>query len=328
MAQFDLSLSELQSYQAAVTEPADFADFWATTLAEARSHDLSPTFTPVDTGFVAVETFDVEYSGFGGHRIKAWLHLPAAALRDGRRLPGVVQYQGYGGGRGLAHEDVGWALAGYAHLIMDTRGQGSGWLLGETDDPVGSAPASPGCMTRGISSPETYYYRRVFTDAVRAVETIRAYDAVDGSRVSVTGSSQGGGITLAVSALVDDLTAVMPDVPFLCDFTRATTVFEQDPYAEIVRYLKTRRCDIERVYATLPYFDGVNMARHANAPALFSVGLMDDTCPPSTVFGAHNAYAAEKQIEVYPFNNHEGGQGFHRAKQIRYLRGRVLGGRV
>jgi cephalosporin-C deacetylase len=320
--QFDLSLPELQSYVATVTEPRDFDAFWQSTLREAREHDLAPSFVPVDTGLTTVETFDVEYSGFGGHRIKGWLHLPATALRAGRRLPGVVQYQGYGGGRGLSHENLLWALAGYAHFVMDTRGQGSGWSFGETDDPAGSGPAHSGFMTRGISSPETYFYRRVFTDAVRAVETLRAHEAVNASRIAVTGGSQGGGITLAVAALVPDLVAAMPDVPFLCDFPRATTLIDEDPYGEIARYLKTRRNDVEQAYATLAYFDGVNMARQAKAPALFSVGLMDDTCPPSTVYAAYNAYAADKEIAVYPFNNHEGGQGFHFAKQLRWLQSR------
>jgi cephalosporin-C deacetylase len=50
---------------------------------------------------------------------------------------------------------------------------------------------------------------------------------------------------------------------------------------------------------------------------------MDDTCPPSTVFAAYNAYVAEKEIAVYPFNSHEGGQAFHFAKQLRWLQSRT-----
>ena len=320
MAQFDLSLDRLETYEAAISEPDDFDDFWATTLAETRAHPLDATFTRIDTGFVAVDTYDVEYSGFGGHRIKAWLHLPAAPLRDGRPLPGVVQYQGYGGGRGLAQQNVMWALAGYAHLVMDTRGQGSGGSVGDTADPIGSAPAHPGFMTRGIGDPETYYYRRVFSDAVRAVEVLRGHDAVDENRVAVTGGSQGGGITLAVAALVPDVLAAMPNVPFLCDFRRATTLINADPYGEIARYLKVHRDEVDRVFSTLAYFDGAMMARRASAPSLFSVALMDEICPPSTVYAAYNAYKGPKQIEIYHFNNHEGGDFFQSAAQLRWLR--------
>lgn len=320
MAQFDLSLPELERYDPSIPEPADFDEFWATTLAETRAHPLDAKFTKVETGFVAVETFGVEYSGYGGHRIKAWLHLPARALRRDEPLPGVVQYQGYSGGRGLAHQNVLWALAGYAHLVMDTRGQGSGWSVGHTPDPEGSGPAHAGFMTRGIAAPETYFYRRVFADAVRAVEALRGHEAVDPSRVAVSGSSQGGGITLAVAALQPDVLAAMPDVPFLCDFGRATTLVDTDPYGEIVRYLKAHRDRVEQTFATLAYFDGAVMARRASAASLFSVALMDGTCPPSTVFAAYNSYKGPKTIEVYQFNNHEGGESFQTAVQMRWLR--------
>ncbi|MEO0598601.1 MAG: acetylxylan esterase, partial [Chloroflexota bacterium] len=57
----------------------------------------------------------------------------------------------------------------------------------------------------------------------------------------------------------------------------------------------------------------------ATAPALFSVGLMDDVCPPSTVYGAYNHYQGEKEMRVYEFNNHEGGGSHHILEQIRFL---------
>ena len=85
-------------------------------------------------------------------------------------------------------------------------------------------------MTKGILDPHDYYYRRVYTDAVLAVEMVRRPpDGAMPERVAVTGGSQGGGITLAVSSLVPDLWAVMPDVPFLCDFPRATQIVGKGP---------------------------------------------------------------------------------------------------
>ncbi|BDZ45729.1 hypothetical protein GCM10025866_16380 [Naasia aerilata] len=59
--------------------------------------------------------------------------------------------------------------------------------------------------------------------------------------------------------------------------------------------------------ATLRYFDGVNFARRATAPAQLSAALADVICPPSTVFGAFHEYAGPKSITVWPFNGHEGG---------------------
>jgi cephalosporin-C deacetylase len=174
-------------------------------------------------------------------------------------------------------------------------------------------------MTRGILDRDTYYYRRLFTDAVRAVDAARALPQVDATRVAVTGASQGGGMSLAVAALVPDLVAVMTDVPYLCDIRRASEIGDKDPYGEIVRYLKAHRDHVARVFETLRYFDAAVLATLATAPALFSVALMDEICPPSTVYAAYNAYAGPKEIREYAYNEHEGGGPFHQLAQLSWL---------
>ena len=119
---------------------------------------------------------------------------------------------------------------------------------------------------------------------------VRRHPLVLPDRVAVTGASQGGGITLAVSALVRDLWAVMPDVPFLCDFPRAVEVAETDPYVEVAHFLRVHRDKVGAAFSTLAYFDAAALGRLATAPAMFSVGLKDQICPPSTVYGAYNLY--------------------------------------
>ncbi|MCX7522603.1 acetylxylan esterase [Microbacterium sp. STN6] len=315
----DMPEAELRAYRSSQNDPHDFDTFWADTLAESRAFDTGVTLTPVETGLATIDTFDVTFAGFRGQPVKAWLRVPRGAAGP---LPAVVQFVGYGGGRGHALENLLWASAGFAHLLMDTRGQGSAWGAGgATADPEGSGPHFPGFMTNGIESRETYYYRRVFTDAVRAVDAVRTLDAVDPSRVAVLGGSQGGGITLAVAGLVPDLVAAMPRVPFLCDFPRALVLTDGFPYKEVGSYLRTHRGAISAVHETLSYFDGVNFAKRASAPAWFSTALMDSTCPPSTVFAAYNGYAGEKQMQVWPFNGHEGGEVFDDEASLAVLRG-------
>ncbi len=321
---FDLPLEQLRAYRPPRTEPNDFDAFWADTLAQAQQHPLAARFEPCDVGLSTVESYDVSFAGYGGQSIRGWFQMPAQ--RSGR-LPCVVEYIGYGGGRGSPLDWLVWASAGYAHLVMDTRGQGSVWRPGDTPDLVegGSDPAFPGYMTRGIGDPSTYYYRRVFADAVRAVEAARSHPAVDPARVIVSGASQGGGIAIAVAGLVPDLLASLPDVPFLCHFKRATEITDSSPYSEIVGYLRVHRDKVDRVYDTLRYFDGVNFATRARCHALFSVGLMDLVCPPSTVFAAYNYWPGPKEISIWPHNQHNGGETFQTQEKLRFARGLIAG---
>jgi cephalosporin-C deacetylase len=319
MAQFDLPLAELQQYRSAVVAPADFDGFWSGTLAAARAGAPAPELRRVDGPLRLVEVFDVRFPGWNHEPIAAWLVLPAR--RDGP-LPCVVSFPGYGNGRGLPHQHLLCPAAGFALLAVDARGQGARNDEGVTGD--SETPSGPqylgGFLTRGIADPATYYYRRLITDCVRAVDLAAGQpELIDPARIAVAGGSQGGGLSLAAGALHPAVRAVAAAVPFLCDFPRGITFTDEEPYAEIAKYLASRRNDIDVTLRTLSYIDGVVFAARATAPALFSVGLMDLICPPSTVYAAFNAYAGPKQLTVYPFNGHEGGAAAHDTTVLEFL---------
>jgi cephalosporin-C deacetylase len=321
MALFDLPLEELRTYRPEREEPADFDAFWARTLDEAEALSAEPVFAPYDAALSLFEVFDVTYSGWGGDPVRAWLILPRTGDPE-QPLPCVVHYLGYTRGRGLPHDHLAFAAAGWATLVMDTRGQGAAQTdhIGATPDPHGGDNPAGGFMARGLLDPEQYYYRRVFTDAVRAVQTVAAHPRIDPARIVVQGGSQGGAISTAVAALRPGLLAAMIDVPFLSNFRRAVTLVDSEPYHEIVDFLKIQRGTDEQVFRTLSYFDGMSFAARAGIPALYSVALMDLTCPPSTVFASYNHWAGPKQIEVYPWNDHEGGASEQRYRQLLRLR--------
>ena len=320
MAFYDLSREELQHFIPEIPEPSDFDPFWNETLKETRSYPLNPRFTPADFRLTEIESYDVTFAGFQGQEIKGWFLLPASRKKN---LACIVQYIGYGGGRGFPTDWLGWAAAGYANLVMDTRGQGSKWRRGDTPDPElqGGNPQYPGFMTRGVLSRETYYYRRLISDAVRAIETARSYDGIDNDRIAVTGISQGGGLAIAAAALDGRVAAAMPDVPFLCHFRRAATITDLSPYKEIAEYCHTHRDRENQVFGVLDYFDNLHFAKRAGMPALFSTALMDHICPPSTVFAAYNHWKGKKQISTYTFNGHEGGEGYQFLEQLDFLQG-------
>ncbi|GAA4888656.1 acetylxylan esterase [Streptomonospora salina] len=318
MPRTDLLFDDLPRYSAAATAPADFDDFWAQTLDEAARHDAAAVAVPYPGPLTTLEVFDVSFSGYGGHPVKAWLALPRH--RSGR-LPCVVRYPGYGNGRSSPLDALEYASCGYAQLVMDVRGQGTSEKgTGDTPDPEGSPhPHRPGFMTKGVLDPRHYYYRRVITDAVRAVAAARTLDSVDPDRVAVAGGSQGGGLAVAAGALAPGVAAVVADVPFLSHFRRAAEVAAEGPYLEISEYCRAHRDSTERVFTTLAYADALNFASRATAPAAFSAAGMDPVTPPSTCYAVYNAYAGPKRMRLWEFNGHEGGGVFAVERNLAFL---------
>lgn len=320
MALFDMSLSDLQQFLPERDEREDFDAFWSDTLAE-QDQDLALESVPHSGAGTMIEISDLTYGGFGGHPIKGWHLRPAENFRRGRA---VVQYAGYPSGRGYPHQWLNYAVAGFDVFVMDNRGQGgASEHTGHTPDPYPN-PANevPGFMTRGIEHRDSYYLRRLYVDAVRFIDVVKTImDDAAPSPVIACGS-QGAGIGLAVTGLRDDLELALLDVPSFALIRRHTEISNVGSRSEIARYLAIHREAIDTVFETLSYFDTVNFAARSRAEAAFSVGLMDQICPPSTVFAAYNHYAGTKRMQVWPYNGHEGGGPLQAQQHVAFLLGR------
>src|ERR1019366_6769260 len=100
MPWFDLPLAALREHRAAADEPTGLDAWWAERLGEARAVARPPGVTRYQTdAYGQLHAYDVEFSGARRDRIRGWYLRPAGA--GDARLPVVVEFIGYGGGRGL-----------------------------------------------------------------------------------------------------------------------------------------------------------------------------------------------------------------------------------
>ncbi|MSS44952.1 acetylxylan esterase [Cutibacterium sp. WCA-380-WT-3A] len=309
----DMDIDEARNYRPNVPEPEDFDSFWAETLDEHAGirHDL--TAEPFDNRQALIDTWDLSWTGYQGSRVRGWLHAPAGVKGP---LPLVIEFVGYSGSRGVPIGSA-FAAAGYAHIIVDPRGQGWGHpTLTENCPDSHDGSGAPGFMTHSLSDPHGHYYRRLFVDDFRCLQAAREMELIDPTKIVVLGHSQGGGQAIAVSGLAAmrgiKLAGAFVDAPFLCHIRRSCNIAMEGPYLEVVRYLNAHPSLCAHAFKTLGHFDGLHFARRARTASWFSVGMMDQVVPPSSVWAAYNAWGdgmvADKQIVAYPFAGHAAGE--------------------
>src|SRR5450432_2587087 len=253
MAALDpMDVADMSTYGPQLRAPADLAEYWRGALSAVEATQ-TPQLTRHPSPVTSVDVYDLTFAGYNDQPIRGWVLSPRGV---DRALPCVVEYVGYGGGRGLPHDWLYWSACGFVHVVMDTRGQGSSWRRGDTSDRgAPGSPQVPGFLTAGLPNVDDLYYRRLFVDAVRAVDAARSIPYVDPEAVTVTGVSQGGALALAVAALRHDIFATMPDVPFLCDIRRAARIAPLKPFTELAEWLAVHRAEADDALAALDYVD-------------------------------------------------------------------------
>jgi cephalosporin-C deacetylase len=301
--QFDMPLEELYTYQGTNPRPGNFQEFWDEGLAEMRGLEPKLELVPASFQTSYAECFHLYFSGVGGARVHAKLLHPRGASEPG---PAVLMFHGYSIDSGDWYEKLGYVANGYTVAALDCRGQG-----GLSEDVGGVAGTTlQGHIVRGLDGPpEQMLFRQIFLDAAQLAGIVMDMSQVVESRVGATGSSQGGGLTLACAALEPRVERAAPVFPFLCDYQRVWDLdLDKDAYEELRYYF--RRFDPQHrretaIFEKLGYIDVQHLCSRIQGEVFMGVGLRDEICPPSTQFAAYNKIVAKKSLAIYPDYGHE-----------------------
>ena len=300
---FDMSWNELQTYQGTNPRPANFDEFWNNSLAEMHAVDPQIELVPAQFQHPAAECFHLYFTGVGGARIHAKLLKPKATTAP---TPAVLMFHGYSMNAGEWLDKVSYAAAGFTVAALDCRGQG-----GLSEDMGGTTGWTlNGHFVRGLAdAPEKMTMRQIFLDTAQLASIVMAMPDVDETRVGAMGGSQGGGLTLACTALEPRIKRAAPTFPFLSDYQRVWEMdLDKGAYDEMQTYFRRfdpRHDREEEIFTKLGYVDVQHLCPRIQAEVLMSVGLRDQICPPSTQFAAYNKITSPKSLDVYPEFAHE-----------------------
>jgi cephalosporin-C deacetylase-like acetyl esterase len=156
---------------------------------------------------------------------------------------------------------------------------------------------------QGIESRDDYYFRGMYQRLLRAIDFLASQPEWDGKRILVTGESQGGGQSLAAAGLDSRVSAVVALVPAMCDWFGPVVQRKggwPQPYES--------KASKEKMQKSLPYFDAANLLKGSKATIFVEIGLIDQTCPATSVYSAVNQSKGKKIIYAVPYRPHQQSQ--------------------
>lgn len=302
MPMIDIPLEKLKQYKGTNPCPVDIDAYWEKALSEMKSVDPEITISPSEFKAEGAECFDLYFTGVRGARIYAKYLRPQRA----KRLPAILHFHGYTGNSGDWCDKLQWVKAGFCVAAMDVRGQG-----GKSQDVGGiKGTTHNGHIIRGLDDdPENLLFRHIFLDTVQLAGIVMNIAEVDKNRVGTYGVSQGGGLSLACSALEPRIKRTVAIYPFLCDYKRVWEMdLAQNAYSEIRTFFRNfdpLHIREEEIFTKLGYIDCQHIAGCIQSEVLMVTGLMDTICPPSTQFAAYNKIKSKKNLLIYPDFEHE-----------------------
>lgn len=268
--------------------PADFDAFWAEKKKQLAAVPMNARLTPVKSPREGIEAFDLQADAVGS-KVSGYFARPAGAKP--KSLPAILTVHGAGVRSSVLEGPVNWAKEGVLALDINAHGLPNGKEKAFYD--ALAAGELKTYRTAGRESRETVYFLGMFQRLLRAIDFLATQPEWDGKTLVVYGSSQGGYQAIVAAGLDARVTFFAAGVPAGCDHTGALA----GRIAGWPKFIPTAEKETPKeVVEAVKYFDCVNFAARVKAPAIFTVGFIDATCPPTSVYAAYNALRGTKEI--------------------------------
>lgn len=279
-----------------VALPADFDSFWKSAASDLAKLPIDARMIPLpERSSALTDVYQVNFQGFEYSRIYGILCLP----KQPGKYPAVLQVPG--AGIRPYGPDLELADKGIVVLTIGIHG------IPVTLDPAVynnlSAGALSGYMTFNMEDRDRYYYKRVYTNCIRANDFIFSLPQFDGSTLAVMGGSQGGALSIVTAGLDSRVKFLAAQYPAIADLT-GYTKGRAGGWPHMLHESKPQWATNEKVIHTLAYYDVVNFARAIKVEGHYSWGFNDETCPPTSIYAAYNVITAPKQVGLYLNTGH------------------------
>jgi len=157
---------------------------------------------------------------------------------------------------------------------------------------------------QGLTSRDEVYFRGMYLRLLRTIDFLTKQPEWDGKRLLVIGESQGGGQALIAAGLDQRVSAVVAIVPAMCDWL-GTLAGRMSGWPQPFESNDLKK----QMRKALPYFDASNILKNSKAIIFAEIGLIDMTCPSTSVYAAVNEATGQKIIYTVPYRPHHQPEG-------------------
>ena len=152
------------------------------------------------------------------------------------------------------------------------------------------------CQAGIHKSREDYFYYASILGINRAFNWLATRPECDKRNFTYSGTSQGGGFGLMMTALNKNITKSCIFVPAITDLMGYRQEDRQSGWPRLIEAQRPENRAAAEKWA--PYFCGVNFARRISCPVRFVVGFADVVCTPNGVYSAFNV-CPSKDKRIY-----------------------------
>ena len=311
-------MSNPQEFRTGMEEPADFWEFWDKSLAELANIPIeeierkemkisnsmlktAPSYfsfrmpqkmktpTSLEGKF---KSWDVKIKCVGAP-VSGYLTMPVNAAE--KSLPAIVSFHGASGKSARqAFVDNAIRFDVNPHGIENGKSADFYHQMFQTSHKK--------YMYQNADNRDNFYFRGMFLRVKRALDYVKTLPEYDGKTLIVVGNSQGGAQTIVAAALDPDVKLIYAAVPALCDHG-GVYAKRQAGWPRLIQLKKGQPLN-QGIAATAPYYDVAFFAKRIKAETYFTVGLIDTTCSPTSVWAAYNNITAKKHITCLPSHGH------------------------
>lgn len=276
------------------TMPADFTQFWKESIDAAREVPLESTMRLLPERCTeTVNAYEVSFQNERpGSRMYGILTMP----RKPGSYPALLRVPGAGV---RPYTGDTW-VASKGAIVLEIGVHGIPVTMPQEVYDRLQGGALNGYWAFNLNDRYTNYYRRVITGVIRAIDFIDTLPEYDHERLGITGSSQGGALSIIGAALDSRITFYAAIHPALCDHA----AFLKGRAGGWPHYFYNKENPDPRMVENAAYYDAANFATLLKVPGWFSFGFNDEVCPPTSTYSTYNIVTAEKELHPYRETGH------------------------